>query len=72
MRHHAREIEEAGAGEDPKNFFVQRRLGARRELELFVDKVVREQAEMLGEVEREIRSHSDEKQEQLRRGKASV
>lgn len=69
---HARKIEEASEGEDPTNFFVQRRLAARRELGQFVGQLVRQQAEMLEEVEREISSHSEDEQERLRRGKASV
>lgn len=72
MSLHARRVEEASAGEDPENFFVQRRRGARRELEVFVGQLVREQAEMLEEVERELRSRSDDEQEQLRREKARV
>ena len=72
MTLHTRELEASSAGEDPTNFFVQRRLGARRELELFVGQLVREQAEMLDGVEREFRSHSEDEQEQLRREKARV
>ncbi len=72
MALHTRALEEASTGEDPANFFVQRRLGARRELELFVGQLVRQQAEMLEDVEREIRWHSEDEQERLRREKASV
>jgi hypothetical protein len=72
MSRHARGIEEASAGENPKNYFVQRRLGARRELQLFVGQVVLGQAEMLDEVERELSSRSEEERDRLRREKASV
>lgn len=72
MSLHARRIEEASAGESPKNYFVQRRLGARRELESLVGQLVREQTEMLDEIEREISSRSEEELDRLRREKASV
>lgn len=72
MSFHARRVEEASAGEDLSNYFVQRRLGARHELGLFVDQWVREQVEMLGEVEREVRSRAEEELDRLRREKASV
>lgn len=72
MSLHARRIEEAGVGESPKNYFVQRRLGARRELESLIGQLVREQAEMLDEVEREISSRSEEERDLVHREKASA
>lgn len=72
MREHARRIEEASVGDDPKNYFVQRRLAARRELDGFVGQVVRQQVEMLDEAEREVNAESAEVLDRVAREKAGV
>jgi hypothetical protein len=72
MREHARRIEEASVGDDAKNYFVQRRLAVRRELDGFVSQVVRQQAELLDEAAREVRAESDEMLDRVAREKASA
>lgn len=72
MTRHARRIEEASVGDDATNYFVQRRVAARRELESYVGHLVREQVELLDETEREISSRSEEEAESLGREKAGV
>lgn len=72
MSRHAHRIEEACEHDDPKNYLVQRRLGARRELGTFVGRLVREHTEMLDEAERELSVRAEEEQDRLRREKASA
>lgn len=56
MSLHARRVEEASTHENAENYFAQRRLAARRELDTYVGRLVREQEELLEEAEREITS----------------
>ena len=72
MRQHNRRLEEVTAGYDAKNYFVQRKIAARRELGLFVDQLVREQTEVLDEAERETKAKSEAEQDRLQREKASA
>jgi hypothetical protein len=67
MRDSADVFEEAGVAMDAKNYFVQKSLASRRELENYLAQLSREHAEELAEVAQEVRSTSDEKLEQLQR-----
>ena len=72
MREHARRLESAGEGEDPKNYFVLRRGDARREREGCVERLVREQVDVLDAAEREMSSCGEDEQDRLRREGTSL
>lgn len=61
-------LDAAGVGEDPGNFFTQRRCEARRELGACVGVLVRDQAELLDGVDREVRSRGEEERDRLSLG----
>ncbi|WP_460631269.1 hypothetical protein [Leifsonia lichenia] len=72
MRTNAQRFEGAGIALGRKNYFVQRGLAARRELDAFVSRLARDQAELLEETSREIRSTSEAEVERLRQEKSEA
>ena len=69
---HARRIEAAGAGEDAKNYFTQRRSAARREVDSYVTRMVNEEIELLDDAERELCARSEEELARLVRERAGA
>ena len=72
MRANTRIYEEAGVGLGERNYFVQKGLAARRELDAFVNRLEDQHGQFLAETAREIRSTSEEKLERLRHEKAGA
>src|SRR5205085_169534 len=69
MRDNTARFEEASAAMDAKNYFEQKALTARKELDSYVGQIAREQEELLAETAREIRSVSEAELERLRHEK---
>lgn len=72
MRENTARYEEAGVAMGAKNYFVQKGLAARRELDSYVGQLVREQEEFLAETASSIRSTSETELERLRKEKAGA
>lgn len=72
MRENTARFEEAGIGMGAKSHSVQEGLAARRELDSYVGQLAYEQAELLAETAREIRSQPEIEPERLRHEKAGT
>jgi hypothetical protein len=72
MREHTARFEESSIGMGTQNYFVQKGLAARKELDTFVGQLAEEQEELLAETARGIRSKSETELERLRREKAGA
>jgi hypothetical protein len=72
MRDHAAVFEQAGVAMGAENYFVQKALTARRELDRYVGQLVHEQAELFEEMAQGVRSASEAELERLQLGKADT
>ncbi|WP_200949690.1 hypothetical protein [Leifsonia sp. Root227] len=72
MHENTARFEEAGIGMGAKTHSVHKGMAARRELDSYVGQLAYEQAELLAETAREIRSHAEFESERLRREKAGT
>lgn len=72
MRANLADFEEAGMGIGEKEYFVQKGLDSRREVDSFVRTVVDEQVELLDQAARDVRVSAEAELERLQREKASV
>jgi hypothetical protein len=72
MRANFADFEEAGVELGEKEYFVQRSLDSRREIDSYVRRVVDEQAELLEHAAREIRASAEAELERLQREKAGA
>lgn len=72
MRENTARFERAAIGMGAKNYFVQKGLAARKELDAYVGQLAHEQAELLAETARVIRSESEAELERLRRERAGA
>ncbi|QIM16226.1 hypothetical protein G7067_06990 [Leucobacter insecticola] len=61
-----RQLEEAAAGGDPKDYFVQKRLAGFRDLESGLRRITMQRLEFLDEEEREMRARLEENEQRLR------
>ena len=59
MREHTSRFEEAAAALGPMNYFVQKGLAARRELDSYVGQLAYQQTELVNEAQRKITSSSE-------------
>lgn len=72
MRENSARFEQAGVGIGVSNYFVQKGLAARKEVDTYVGRLAHEQAELLAETARGIRSASEVELERLRRERAGA
>lgn len=72
MRENTALYEEAGIALGATNYFVQKGLAARRELDGYVGRLADEQEELFTETAREISSRSEAELERLRKEKAGA
>lgn len=72
MRENTARFEEAGIGMGAENYFVQKGLAARRELDSYVGRLADEQEQLLAETARGIRSTSEAELDRLRQEKAGA
>ncbi|WP_434318264.1 hypothetical protein [Leifsonia sp. P73] len=72
MRTNTQRFEEAGIGLGAKNYFVQKGLAARSELDAYVSRLARDHVELLDEAARDIRWKSEAEVERLRQEKAGA
>lgn len=72
MRQHTSRFEEAATGLGATNYFVQKGLAARKELDSYVGQLAFQQTELLTEATREINSASEQEAERLVREKGGV
>lgn len=70
MRDHTSRFEEAAAGMGTKNYFVQKDLAARREIDTYVGRLAREQAEVLTQTVRAVAEAADPQQSRIKGGGA--
>ncbi|MFK3669736.1 hypothetical protein ACI2IX_06135 [Leifsonia aquatica] len=69
MRRNTERYEEAGVQLGAQNYFVQRGLAARRELDSYVKRLAQDQQEFLSQTESGLRSASEAESEWLRKEK---
>lgn len=72
MRTNSADFEEAGLAIGEKEYFVQKSLDSRREVDSYVRMVVDEQVELLEQAARELRTTAEDELEGLQRAKASA
>lgn len=72
MRENTAMFEEASVAMGTENYFVQRGLASRKELDSYVRHLADDQEELLAETAREVRSGSEAELERLRQEKAGV
>ncbi|MFJ3393364.1 hypothetical protein [Leifsonia aquatica] len=72
MRQNTARYEEAGSALGVENYYVQRGMAARQELDSYVGRLAREQEELLQEAAQRIRSQSEEESERARREQGGV
>lgn len=72
MRQDSAVFEEAGVAQGAKNYFVQKDLSARREVDGFVRRLADEVSESMGEMSRAFDAESGEELERLRRERAGT
>jgi len=70
IRQNTARFEEAGNAMGAENYFVQKGLAARKELDSYVGRLADEQEELFADAAREIRSMSEVELERLRNAKA--
>lgn len=66
------DFEEAGAEIGEKEYFVQKALDSRREVDSYVRRVIDEQAELLDQAAREFRASAEAELDRLQREKAGA
>ena len=72
MRENSARYEDAGTAIGAANYFVQKGLAARRELDRYVGRLADEQEDLFTEAAREIRSTSETELDRLRTEKAGA